>query len=181
MSSQRFARAYAQALWKTQPDADAARRVRDQLASFAEGLTKVPALQRALEVASVPLEAKQRMAEEVARQLGLGDAARRFLALLVDKHRAAQLGAIVQAFDALLDEKSGVLRAVVSCAHPLDDQQRAALRLLLERRLRARVVMVEHVVPSLLAGFVVQVGSQRFDVSLRSQLDRLAANMADGQ
>ena len=81
--------------------------------------------------------------------------------------------------DELLDRRLGKVKARVSSAAPLDESQSRRLREVLERKLGKDVDVEISVDPTLLGGFVAQVGSDRYDVSLRGQLNRLEASMAE--
>ena len=70
------------------------------------------------------------------------------------------------------------MRARVRSAAPLSDAQRAALRERLGRRLGKTVLLDTAVDPSLLGGFVAEVGSRLLDMSLRGQLRRLRERLA---
>ena len=95
------------------------------------------------------------------------------LYLLGDRNRLAYLGAVVETFGALADQKLGRLRARVTSASPLDGTSAQAIADKLARVTRAQVIIERTVDPSLVGGVVAQVGSLTFDGSVRTQLEDL--------
>jgi F-type H+-transporting ATPase subunit delta len=95
------------------------------------------------------------------------------LYLLGDRNRLAYLGAIVDTFGVLADEKLGRVRARVTSAVPLDPPSAQAIADKLARATSAQVIVDRTVDPSLIGGVVAQVGSLTFDGSVRTQLEDL--------
>jgi F-type H+-transporting ATPase subunit delta len=101
----------------------------------------------------------------------LNDLTYRFLMLLEEQKRMKQLAPIVDFFQELYDQEQGVLKAKITSARPLSDEQLVALRRKLEGRFQKRVAMEPKVQPALLGGFTVQVGDMIFNSSTAHQLE----------
>jgi F-type H+-transporting ATPase subunit delta len=97
------------------------------------------------------------------------------LALLIDNHRDTLIGEIAAQFDALKHEHERVVRARITSAQPLTDQQRADIVSALERRYGKKVEAEIDVDPQLLGGARVQVGDQVIHASVRDALAQMAA------
>jgi F-type H+-transporting ATPase subunit delta len=97
------------------------------------------------------------------------------LYLLGDRNRLAYLGAIVDTFGVLADEKLGRVRARVTSAVPLDGANAQSIADKLARSTRSQVILDRAVDPALLGGVVAQVGSLTYDGSIRTQLEALRA------
>jgi F-type H+-transporting ATPase subunit delta len=118
-------------------------------------------------------EQRRGIVARLGERLGLEQEPTNLLFLLADRNRLAYLGAIVDHFRALADEKLGRVRAKVTSAVPLDE---AAARLLAEKiagATKAQVVVERAVDPALIGGVVAQVGSLVYDGSVRTQLEQL--------
>jgi F-type H+-transporting ATPase subunit delta len=100
-----------------------------------------------------------------------------FLGVLAQNRRLAQLGNVIRAFNMLAAAHRGETTAEVTSAHPLTDDQVAALRQNLRTRLGRDVAVDLSVDPTILGGLVVKVGSQMIDGSIRTKLDNLAYAM----
>lgn len=96
-----------------------------------------------------------------------------FLRLLVDRQRIADLAQIARAYRALLDAQVGRVRATVTSAAPLSEQEKARLRDAIAGMTGRTIVLEAKTDPSIIGGVVTQVGATQFDGSLRTQLERL--------
>ena len=102
---------------------------------------------------------------------------RNFLYVVIDHRRVHEIPSIVEAFEVLLDEHLGFVRADVSSAHPLNDQQRSALEVQLTRMAGKKAKLRFQTDSALVAGVVARVGSTVYDGSVRGQLERLRATL----
>ena len=113
----------------------------------------------------------------LAPQLNLNPITANFLGVLARNGRKAELRAIIRAFRRLAADHRGETTADVITAHPLNDDQVAALKAQLRARAGRDVTIEAQVDPSILGGIVVKLGSQRIDASIRTKLNRLALAM----
>jgi F-type H+-transporting ATPase subunit delta len=123
---------------------------------------------------------RRAIAVELAGRAGVGKLVRDFAGLLAERGRIDHLPEIVAAYRELVDEDLGQARASVRTAVALTETQRKELGGRLERTLGKRVLIEEHVDPTLLGGFVAQVGSFILDGSLDGQLARMRERLARG-
>ena len=100
-----------------------------------------------------------------------------FVGVLAQNRRLAQLGNIIRVFNILASRHRGETTAEVTSAHPLTDDQVAALKTNLKTRLGRDVAVDLNVDPTILGGLVVKVGSQMIDGSIRTKLNSLAHAM----
>jgi len=103
-----------------------------------------------------------------------------FLQLLVDKNRTAFLSRIIQTFDTLADDYSGILRPTITTAFALDDTQLTSIREALEKKSAKHVIPRVTVDSTLLGGVVVQIGDAVYDSSVKTQLSRLQDQLQKG-
>jgi F-type H+-transporting ATPase subunit delta len=113
----------------------------------------------------------------VGAQLGLDPLTANFLGVIARNGRKNALRPIVRAFRRLAAEHRGETIAEVVTAHPLKDDQVAALKQQLRARAGRDVKLETEVDPAILGGIVVKLGSQRIDASIRTKLNRLASAM----
>lgn len=100
-----------------------------------------------------------------------------FLGVLAQNRRLSRLEGVIRAFNTLAARHRGETTAEVTTAHPLSDDQVAALKANLRTRLGRDVSVDLDVDPALLGGLVVKVGSQMIDGSIRTKLNTLAHAM----
>jgi F-type H+-transporting ATPase subunit delta len=155
-----------------------------QIDSVSQGLTTLKAaLAESAELGALvrsPLVSRADAAKALAAasaQLGLDPITTRFVGVLARNGRLRQLGEIIRLFERLAAEHRGQTTAEVVSAHPLDDEQLAALRARLGARVGRDIRIEPRVDPSLLGGIVVRLGSQMIDASIRTKLNTLATAM----
>lgn len=112
-----------------------------------------------------------------AGELKLDPTTTSFLGVLAQNRRLSQLPQVIRAFRQLAAAHRGETTAEVVSAHPLDDDQVAALKAQLRTRLGRDVNVDLSVDPSLLGGLVVKIGSQMIDSSIKTRLNSLAHAM----
>ena len=118
-----------------------------------------------------------RTVEAVAAEMKLDPIAANFLGVLAQNRRLGQLGAIIRYFNLLAALHRGETTAEIVSAHPLDDNQVAALKANLKARLGRDVAVDLEVDPAILGGLIVKIGSQMIDGSIRTKLNNLAHAM----
>lgn len=174
------ARRYAKALHSIARESGAATAVAAELDRFLEVFQ---AQAEARDVLTRPwLKGSDRrgIAVAVAEKAGCAKLMRDFVGLLAERGRMDHLPEIAAAYRVLVDEELGQARAAVRTAAPLTPAARQELSGRLERAIGKRILLEEHVDPSLLGGFVAQVGSFILDGSLDGQLARMRERLARG-
>jgi F-type H+-transporting ATPase subunit delta len=108
----------------------------------------------------------------------LDDTLRNLVAMLVDNHREVLIGSIQEQFEALKREHEKVLKARITSAQPLSEEQRAGIVAALESRYGKKIEADVDVDPELLGGARVQIGDQVIHASVRDALAQMAAALA---
>ena len=129
-----------------------------------------------------PAVAPSRKREIVQKLLGatLDKQCLNFLYVVIDHRRVADFPAIVDAFEVLLDERLGFVRADVQSAKPLEAAQQAGLEAEISRMAGKKAKLKFSTDPALIAGVVARIGSTVYDGSVRGQLDSLRQKLAKG-
>jgi F-type H+-transporting ATPase subunit delta len=117
----------------------------------------------------------------VMEQAGAGKLTQSFFQIVAMNGRGRDISHIVQAFFAKVAEQRGELRAEVTTAHPLNNQQTEALRAAILKAFAAQgardIKMDASIDPELLGGLRVQVGSFLFDGSIKGGLQKMRASL----
>jgi len=108
---------------------------------------------------------------------GIGPKQMNFLRLLRQKSRLGLGSSIASFFRELLDEERGIVRAEVTSATPLDDDQRQRLLDKLSRDTGKQVALEARVDPSILGGIIVRIGDRMVDGSTRNRLRSLRTQL----
>jgi len=124
-----------------------------------------------------PAVSPSRKRAVVARLIDVHAKIRNFLYVVIDHRRVHEIPSMVEAFDVLLDEHLGFVRAEVSSAKALNDGQKSALETQLTRMAGKKAKLKYQTDPGLVAGVVARVGSKVYDGSVRGQLERLRGTL----
>jgi F-type H+-transporting ATPase subunit delta len=127
-----------------------------------------------------PLVSRQDAAKAfaaLAPELALDPITAKFLGVLARNGRKNALRPIIRAFKRIAADHRGEISAEVTTAHPLKDDQVAALKAQLKKRAGRDVTLDAQVDPEILGGIVIKLGSEMIDASIRTKLNRLASAM----
>ena len=174
MASGSAARRYAEAILDLAAAEKAVDGYRKSLDALAVAIT--PQVIRVLRDPSVPM--KRRLAALDAATKGQPRAIRSVVLLLEHRDRIALLPDIAREFGDLVDRRAGIVKAKITTAVPLVDEQRKVFIERLEKssgkKLRATFAVDE----DLIGGARVQLGDHLIDSSVRAQLAALRSQLA---
>lgn len=104
---------------------------------------------------------------------GIAEPARNLVRLLIERGRTRVLGELVETYDMLTDRDSGVIRAEVTTAIPVDDDLKTRIGRELGEKLGAAVQTEVHQDPTILGGLIIRIGDRVIDSSVRTRLAQL--------
>lgn len=176
-AASRYARALADLVLRADSGLDAAS-VAAQLKAFSATLDSSPELHGVLLSPAVATTRKRAVVSRVTARDQLPQLVKNFLFVIIDHRRIAMLADITEAFEAVVDERMGVVKAAVSSARALDETQKSALAVELTR-LTGRAVRCEFATdPVLVGGVAAKIGSRIYDGSVRGELNVLRRRLA---
>lgn len=152
-----------------------------QLRAFLAAVQSAPELRIVLASPAVSMARKRAVVRRVAEALELERVVRNFLLVLTDHRRAGAIAEMVEAFDVLLDERLGFVRAEVHSAFELSQAQRESLSQVLAELARSKVRMHFSVDPELIGGVTAHLGSKVFDGSVRGRLSKMRERLLAGR
>jgi F-type H+-transporting ATPase subunit delta len=171
-AASRYARALADLVLHPGSGLDPAN-VSAQLKAFGETLNSSPELRGVLLSPAVTTTRKRAVVSRVTSADRLPELVRNFLFVIIDHRRIAMLDDITEAFEEFVDDRSGVVKAAVSSARALNEQQQSALAAELEL-LTGQKVRCEYATdPALVGGIAAKIGSRIYDGSVRGELSAL--------
>lgn len=152
----------------------------EELAQVAAVFSSQATLRLLLESPTFSPDKKAAILADLADLLRVSPEMRNYLGLLLAKGRLSYLAEIEADYRRLADELSGVVRAQVTAANPLETAQHQAIRTSLERQTGKKIELKAQVDPSLIGGLLVEVGGRQFDGSLKTQLKRIEEKLQKG-
>ncbi|BDC50230.1 ATP synthase subunit delta [Bryobacterales bacterium F-183] len=145
----------------------------EQLRSVEAAVRENGSLRAIFQNPAVSKPRKRAVIGRLSDGLGLSRQIKNFLFVTADRGRIGQLSEIREAFEEILDERLGFVRADISSATALDDGQRQRLEAQLARLAAKQIRPRYSVDPSLVGGVIARVGSTVYDGSVRGQLEVL--------
>ncbi len=168
---------YATALFELAVEAKAVEAVAGDLVALKALLADNADLQRLVRSPVLSRGEQTRAVLAILDRAGANDLTRRFVGLLAERRRLFILTAAIDAFESMLAEYRGEVRAEITSARALSGEQLGRVEALLRKVIGGRVVVDAGVDEDLVGGLVVRVGSRMVDVSLRTKLQRLQLAM----
>jgi F-type H+-transporting ATPase subunit delta len=142
----------------------------EQLRAFEAVVASSSDLRSVLASPAIPVARRRATIKEIAAKLGLAVIVRNFVLVVSDHRRAAAMAQIIDAFEILIDERLGFVRAEVRSAFELSGSGQGELSDKLSALAGARVRMRFVVDPDLIGGVTARIGSRVYDGSVRGQL-----------
>lgn len=173
MTTRGSASRYARALLDVAIKESIAERAEQDLSAFASLLVQHPNAERALTHPAVPAARKRALVSEFTSRLGLSTPVAKLLSMLADRDRLALVPELLDVYRERLLEHQQVVRAEVTTAEPLAQDQETQLQDRLSRVTGRRVTLTTKVDPSIIGGVVARIGSVVYDGSLAAQLTRM--------
>jgi F-type H+-transporting ATPase subunit delta len=167
---------YAEALYRLARETNAVDAVSADLAVVRGALRDVERLRPLVETPQMGDETREQMIRAALGDL-VGKPVLHLLLLVVRKRRQGSIEAIIDAYQALIEEARGERRATLTTAAPLDEAERARIAGALSSKTGARILLDARVDPSLLGGVRLRLGDTLVDGTIKTALDRLARAM----
>ena len=144
----------------------------EELGSFADALSSIPNLRKALESPRIGFAEKSKLIEKALT--GKASAAFiNFAKVVTSKGRADCFPAIRRAADLICDERASRVQATMITAQPVDEAMKQKVAERLSQVLGKKVLIAAEVNAEVLGGLVVRVGDTVYDGSLKNQLSQV--------
>ncbi|HEX6539379.1 MAG TPA: F0F1 ATP synthase subunit delta [Candidatus Dormibacteraeota bacterium] len=170
-----MARRYAEAYFALARDAGDIAGWRAELAAVSDAFSN-PGVAQTLQNPRLSMGRRVQLGLELLD--GASAPARNLARLLIERRRSGRIREVLAAYDELADRASGVLRAEVLTAVPVDAQMQERIARVLSQRFGQSVRATLRQDPSIIGGLIVRVGDRVIDDSIRTHLQQLQAALA---
>ena len=103
-----------------------------------------------------------------------------FLRVLLQNGRLTEIGGINDRFDAVLQERGGVVSAEITSARELPENERTEFQTNLERLTGKKVNINYAINKDIIGGVVTRIGSTVYDGSVKTKLENLKEQLISG-
>jgi F-type H+-transporting ATPase subunit delta len=178
MSVQTIARRYASALADVILEGGEAKEVQHELQQWEELLQSNAALQEVFRNPTIALDQKRGVLKKLIDRARPRPTTTNFLKVLLQNQRLTELPEINRKLAHIMDERAGMVAAVVTTARPVPDNIQRSLeqRLTVVTQKKVRLDFEED--PDLIGGLVTRIGSTVYDGSVRNHLQLIKERMA---
>jgi F-type H+-transporting ATPase subunit delta len=172
------ARRYAEAAFQLAERENAIDRWHDDL-QLAAAVAADPELARLIGSPMVPLVDREAVVAK-ALQKRLSEPAFNLVRLLVRRGRLELVGSIATEYARLLNQRRGIVSAVITSARKLTADEDKAIRARVADMTGAKVEVATAIDPNLIGGLTVRIGDRLIDASVRGRLERLREQLLTG-
>jgi len=169
---------YASALADVALAKGAAAEVQRHLAAFVQLFEESAGLRNFLVTPAVSRADKRAVIEKLLARVGQNIFVRNFLFLLAAHRRTPELPQILEAYEAELRARAGVVQAQISSVAELSETEKENLSRVLQRLTGKKIEALYQLDPAVIGGAVVRIGTTIYDGSVRQQLQRMREKLA---
>lgn len=163
MSKVEIATNYARALYSITKEAGTSEKV----------LRELSELRKSVEAMSNPLILTKEETEAVLSKIPFDKDLSNALKIMSANDRLSVVPELHEEFEALLDQEMNVARGTVISAEVLNTEQRKNIEDYVHKTTNKKVILSYKEDPSIIGGFIVNVGSMKMDGSLRNQISNM--------
>ncbi len=157
-----WARGYARVLYELKVPAEDIEETRNLFA-------QTPELLEVLTNPTIFIAKKEKIIDRI-----FPSSIRNFLKVVCRYEKMNRIGEIFEAYDSYCRQQKRILQAQLTCVEPPDEQRLEEIRQFLCRKYGADEAQVEiQRDPGLFGGFILHVGSDEYDWSLKGRLQRM--------
>lgn len=178
MSGQHFrvSKRYARALLSLSQENDIVDRAYEDMKLIGGVLSSSKELQALLKSPVIREGKKQRVLKALF-EAHLHPLIMTYMQIIVRKQRAALLSGIARSFLVIYKEAKGIELVRLTTAVPVDETIRAKAMQVAGSLTELSIEFVEKVDPSIIGGFILNLGDRQFDASIRSRLTSMRKHL----
>ncbi len=163
---------FAQALADVAGELKQEDQVLEELSSFSALLGSHKELMETLTHPAIPFSAKRNIVQEMAKKIPLTQTVVNFILVLIERARLPQFQEVLEAYESILDELHGIVRADVFACEEVDKAVDQRVQKAVSTLTGKKVKISYHVDESLIGGLKLQIGSTIYDGSIGTQLEQ---------
>lgn len=174
---------YALALHQAATKASVADKVEKELAEVMDMATTNEQFGLFLRDPSISALDKDAALKEVLTKAGVNDITKNFVSLLVENRRVNIMDKIVGQYKDLMSHLRGEVKAIVTTAEPMNDEELANVRKgVMDMLSKGQKLLLEQKVdPTIIGGVILDVGDKHIDMSILSRVKRVQQLILDSQ
>lgn len=137
-----------------------------------------PSLAKTLALPTLPLKARRAIVEQLITIAAPQAVVANFLRVLADNDRLSIFADIERAYQTLLEKLLGRVRATVTSASGLSEDELQSIVDAFSQKTHKTVIPTVEIDPELLGGVTVEIEGRVYDASVKTQLRRISQSLA---
>jgi F-type H+-transporting ATPase subunit delta len=170
---------YASALFELAREANAMDAVSGDLGRFDQLIRGSEDLQRLIRNPIFTAEEQARAVDALLTKAGISGLTGNFIRVVASKRRLFALPDMIRAYQDLVSNAKGIVRAQVTLAETPTDTVLNEIKAALRDVAKADVAVDVKIDPSLIGGLIVKMGSRMVDASVRTKLNSIRLAMKE--
>ncbi len=180
MSVMTVARRYSEALADVAIERNLVEQIDSEVRSFVEMMGQNHELREVFASPVLSNDDKSRVLEALISRSNPGKMTANLLRTLLKHYRLHHLDAVYERFRQEINERRGILRADITTAGPVSEDQQTVLSRNIQEMTGKKVQLQFKSDPSLIGGVVTRIGSVVYDGSIRTQLETVKQRLKSG-
>ncbi len=180
MSIETIARRYSTALADAVIASGEAPTVKTELSELGKLFGESSDLRAVFANPAINHQSKERVLEGLIAKAKPTKTTGNFLKVLLQNGRLAEIGEINERFAQVLEERSGMVAAIVTSARELPADEKSSIEKNLEQLTGKKISVRYETDPDLIGGVVTRIGSTVYDGSVKTKLENLREQLVNG-
>jgi len=132
---------------------------------------QAPEILKAFQNKSIEISSLYAVVDAMVKNKSLNKITGNFMKTLIQVRRVTAIDDIFLKFNELVQQENNEAVVSVTSARQLEKKYTSEIKKILEQQIGRKVFLHEEVNPDIIGGIIVQVGSEVYDASLRTQLN----------
>ncbi len=180
MSIETLSRRYASALADVVQKTGETEAVKSELKQWVEMMVSSNELREAFSSPAIAHLSKEAVLEKLIAKTSPSKTTANFLRVLLKNGRISVVAAFSEKFEAVLEERAGIITAKITSARELGEGEKSGLKSSIEKMTGMKVKLEFDTDEDLIGGVVTRIGSTVYDGSVKTQLENLKQQLVNG-
>ncbi len=180
MSIETLSRRYASALADVVQKTGETETVKSELKQWVEMMVSSNELREAFSSPAIAHLSKEAVLEKLIATTSPSKTTANFLRVLLKNGRISVVAAFSEKFEAVLEERAGIITAKITSARELGEGEKSGLKSSIEKMTGMKVRLEFDTDEDLIGGVVTRIGSTVYDGSVKTQLENLKQQLVNG-
>lgn len=169
---------YAKAIYEFAVEKDCDGSIYKEMHVLAQSFKEFPSLKRALTDPTVPYQKKIRLLV-TACGIKINKVLEKAVEVIVENGRASYMENIALKYEEIYRKAKGIVIVNLTTVNPASEEIKKALMKIIPTSEGQKIEFQDKADPSIIGGFILQIGDQQMDASVKDQLNQLKLDLTE--